>query len=199
MRKNIVTSKLMKVLFVLGSPRKEGNTELLLEPVMQGVIDAGSGSELVRAADLDIHPCLACGGCTETGVCVVKDDMQQLYEKIDHADRIVIGSPIYFYGVTAQAKAFIDRCQALWSRKYLLGKRRAGKIVRKGYFVSVAATTGERVFEGAIMTVRYGVDAMDFPYAGELLVRGVDKKGEVARFAGDLERAYQFGHDIVTD
>ncbi|GBE12096.1 putative NAD(P)H-dependent FMN-containing oxidoreductase YwqN [bacterium BMS3Bbin14] len=190
----------MKVLFILGSPRSGGNTELLLKPVMQGVIDAGSGSELVRPAELDIHPCLACGGCTETGVCVVQDDMQQLYDKIDNADRIVVGSPIYFYGVTAQAKAFIDRCQALWSRKYLLGKRPAGnKTVRKGYFVGVAATMGERVFEGAIMTVRYGLDAMDFSYAGELLVRGVDKKGEIARFAEDLERAYRFGHDMVLD
>ncbi len=189
----------MKVLFILGSPRKGGNTELLLEPVMQGVIDAGSGRELVRAANLDIHPCLACGGCTETGVCVVRDDMQQLYEKIDNADLIVIGSPIYFYGVTAQAKAFIDRCQALWSRKYLLGKRQAGKTARKGYFVGVAATQGERIFAGAIMTVRYGLDAMDFSYAGELLVRGADKKGEIARFAGDLELAYRFGHDMVSD
>lgn len=189
----------MKVLFVLGSPRNGGNTELLLEPVMQGVIDAGSSSELVRPADLDIHPCLACGGCTETGVCVVQDDMQKLYKKIDNADRIVVGSPIYFYGVTAQAKAFIDRCQALWSRKYLLGKRQAGKTVRKGYFVGVAATLGERVFEGAIMTVRYGLDAMDFSYAGELLVRGVDKKGAIEQFVEDLERAYRFGHDIVTD
>lgn len=189
----------MKVLFILGSPRKGGNTELLLEPVMQGVIAAGSGCELVRVADLDIHPCLACGGCTETGECVVQDDMQQLYKKIDDADRIVVGSPIYFYGVTAQVKAFIDRCQALWSRKYLLGKRLAGKTGRKGYFAGVAATQGEQVFAGAIMTVRYGLDAMDFSYAGELLVRGVDKKGEIARFAGDLERACLFGHDMVID
>lgn len=189
----------MKVLLILGSPRKGGNTELLLEPVMHGVIAAGSSSELVRLTDLDIHPCQACGGCTKTGVCVIRDDMQQLYDKIDNADRIVIGSPIYFYGVTAQAKAFIDRCQALWSRKYLLGQRQAGKTTRKGYFVGVAATRGERVFEGAIMTVRYGLDAMDFSYAGELLVRGADKKGEVAQFTGDLEQAYRFGRNMVSD
>jgi len=189
----------MKVLFILGSPRKGGNTELLLEPVMQGIVDAGSSSEFVRLTDLDIHPCQACGGCSETGVCVIPDDMQRLYKKIDSVGRIVVGSPIYFYGVTAQAKAFIDRCQALWSRKYLLGQRPAGKNGRKGYFVGVAATQGERVFEGAIMTVRYGLDAMDFAYAGELLVRGADKKGEVAQFTGDLERAYRFGHDMVSD
>ena len=188
---------MINVLIFLGSPRKKGNTEALLERVMRGVREAGAAAELIRLPDLDIHPCLGCGDCEKTGQCVIKDDMRDLYQKIDHADRVVIGSPIYFYGLTAQTKAFVDRCQALWSRKYCLGKRRAEDNRGPGYFVSVAATKGERIFNGAILTAQYGLDAMDLTYGGELLVRGVDKRGEIKKFDKELERACQFGKDIV--
>lgn len=187
----------MNVLMVLGSPRKNSNSAILAQSVMQGIADGGGTCEAVRLAKLDVHPCLGCGGCEKEGRCVINDDMQSLYEKIVAADRIVIVSPIYFYGVTAQAKAFIDRCQALWSRKYLLKQRIRGAAPRIGYLVSVSATRGERIFEGAILTVRYGLDAMDCSYGGELLVRGVDKKGEMAGRCEELARAREFGRLVV--
>jgi multimeric flavodoxin WrbA len=190
----------VKVLIVLGSPRKKGNTDLLVERIAKGIANAGGSVETVRLEGRDIHPCIGCGGCEKEGRCVILDDMQQMYDKIDHADRIVIASPIYFYSVTAQTKAFIDRCQAMWSRKYILSRRRpATGIEKKGYLVSVAATKGERVFESAILTVKYAFDAMDFEYGGEFVVRGVDSKGAILAMPDVLAQAEEFGRKVARD
>src|SRR3989339_1583562 len=94
----------MKVLALSGSPRKKGNTETLLRAVLKGVTAAGGEVELIRLYDLRIQPCIACGGCDKTGECVLEDDMQELYPKILAVPRGILASPIYFYGITAQAK-----------------------------------------------------------------------------------------------
>lgn len=186
----------MNILIFNGSPRKRGNTDLLLAKVGEGIQQAGQQAEHISLAHLSIHPCTGCGHCEAEGHCIIQDDMTALYDKLASAHRIVLGSPIYFYGITAQAKAFIDRCQALWCRKYLLGEIRSGREKLRGYFVSVAATAGGKIFDGACLTVRYAYDAMDFNYAGELLVQGVDKKGSIAEREDDLKKALQLGMEI---
>ena len=187
----------MKVLILLGSPRKNGNTELLLKKIMQGIEQAHCSWELIRLPELDIHPCIGCGTCEKEGICIFKDDMQNLYERISQADRIIIGSPIYFYNVTAQTKAFIDRCQALWSRKYILKQPIGSNPDRRGYLVSVSATRGERIFEGAKLTAQYVFDAMDCTFAGNLLVRGMDKQGIISKSPDELQRAVDFGINLA--
>jgi len=187
----------MKTVLFQGSPRKKGNTALLLDKIIQGIEQAHGNWELIRLPGLDIHPCVGCGSCEKTGTCVFKDDMQDLYEKISRADRIVIGSPIYFYNVTAQTKVFIDRCQALWSKKYVLKQHIGSNPDRRGYLVSVAATRGERIFEGATLTARYAFDAMDCTYSGDLLVRGLDKPGVIADKPDELQRAVDFGLELA--
>lgn len=190
----------MKVLAFNGSPRRKGNTEILLAAVARGVEAGGGQFEMVRLADFDISPCLSCGGCDKTGVCVVKDDMVDLYQKIDFAKRIILASPIYFYGVTAQAKAFVDRSQALWSRKYLLKSKKQWKedTLRKGFFVSVAATRGAKIFYGAELTAKYFYDAIGISYGGALLVKGIDKRGEMAEAADEIKKAEDFGRAIIS-
>ena len=190
----------MKVLAFNGSPRRKGNTEVLLEAVSRGVETAGGEMEVIRLAGLDISPCISCGSCDKTGVCAVKDDMTVLYEKIDTAQRIILASPIYFYGVTAQAKAFVDRTQAMWSRKYLLKGRGEWQEdpSRKGFFVSVAATKGEKIFEGAELTAKYFYDAIGMAYGGSLLVKGIDKRGEMAEAKNQIKEAEEFGRLIVS-
>lgn len=187
------------VLVFLGSPRKKGNTEVLTQALLEGVSNAGGTPEIIRLTDLKISPCISCGGCDKTGKCVVKDDMTPLYDKIIATDRIIIASPIYFYGVTAQAKAFIDRNQALWNRKRL--QKMNGEWVenpaRRGFFVSVAATKGPRIFEGAILTVQYAYDAIDMAYAGEFLVTGPDRRGDMAKFEEKLAKARAAGENFI--
>jgi len=189
----------MKILAFLGSPRKKGNTEVLMEAVAAGVKSAGGDLEAVRLCDLNIQPCTGCGGCDKTGRCVLEDDMIPLYDRILAANRVIVASPIYFYNITAQAKAFVDRTQALWSWKRLMEGRGEWQqdLARKGYFVSVAATRGKKVFEGAVLTVKYAFDAMGLVYGGELLVKGIDRRGEMGREKEQLKEAEAFGRECV--
>ncbi len=109
----------MKMLVVLGSPRKGGNGETLARKVAEAVEQGGGTVEYVRLNNLNLRPCQGCGGCDKTGNCVVKDDMIPIFQTVDDADRILLVSPVYFYGLSAQCKIFGDRMQARWARKYL--------------------------------------------------------------------------------
>ena len=189
----------MDVLVFLGSPRKKGNSEILTEALLEGVRGEGGMPEIIRLCDLKISPCISCGGCNKTGKCVVEDDMTPLYEKIITTDKIILSSPIFFYGITAQAKAFIDRTQALWNRKRLMQIKGEwiDKPERQGFFISVAATKGARIFEGAILTMKYGYDAMGIQYAGDFLVNGPDKRGDMAKNDKKLAEATKAGKNFM--
>lgn len=188
-----------RILALNGSPRRRGNTEVLLDAIARGATAVGSAIEVVRVSDLDVHPCIGCGGCDKTGECVLEDDMTGLYPKILAADRLILASPIYFYGITAQAKALVDRCQALWNRKRLL--QQAGRWQqepqRTGFLVAVAATQGAKVFDGARLTAHYAFDAMGAAYGEELLVRGIDRRGEMLQDAARLAQAEEFGRRLA--
>jgi multimeric flavodoxin WrbA len=188
----------MQALILIGSPRKNGNTEILVKAISEELQRHKTTVKQFRLAELEIHPCIGCGSCEKKGICVIKDDMQVLYTHIVEADIIILASPIYFYGLTAQTKAFVDRCQALWSRKYILKQRISLKKNRKGYLVSVAATRGERVFEGAKLCARYGLDAMDAPYCEGLFYSGVDSKGAVKNHPDFPDKLLAFIHQILT-
>ncbi len=188
----------MKTLILLGSPRKRGNTSILLGKVRQGLHEENCSTELIHLNNLKIRPCQGCGGCDKTGRCVIPDEMQSIYPKIDAADALVIASPIYFYSVTAQTKALVDRTQAMWSRKYNLNQKLTPEQQNRcGYLVSLAATRGKKIFEGASMVTQYALDALGVEYCDNLLVRGVDGRGAILKNQEELERAYQFGKQIA--
>jgi len=136
--------------------------------------------------------------CRKDGKCAIKDDMQQLYEKLLEADHIVFASPIFFYGLTSQAKAIVDRCQALWVRKYVLGMGKEDRRVRRGVFISVGATRGERLFDGVVLTVKYFFDAIGVTYAGDLLIRGIDGKAQIKEHSTALQDAFRLGQQLVS-
>ena len=187
----------MKVLGILGSPRRGGNTELLLDEVLRGARERGGSCEKVVLRDLKITPCLEIYKCAEDGVCAIQDDMQELYGKIQHTERLIMASPIFFYTVPALTKAMIDRCQALWVRKYMLKVPVSSVADRKGAFISVAATQGKKLFDGVRLTMKYFFDAIDVAYSDELFVRGVDQKGEVRKKPEALQAAYELGRRLV--
>ena len=122
----------MKLLGLSFSPRKMGNTELLLEKVFLGAVQQGAQPELYRVADRDIKPCDGCGSCFKTGVCPIKDDMQELYNRMLEAECIVFGTPVYFYNITAQGKAVIDRTIALGGPGRSLANKVGGIVVVGG-------------------------------------------------------------------
>jgi multimeric flavodoxin WrbA len=125
--------------------------------------------------------------------------MQSLYQKMLEADHIILASPIFFYGVTSQAKAAIDRCQALWARRHVLGMGKEDKRQRRGAFISVGATRGERLFDGAVLTVKYFFDAIGVRYSGDLLVRGIDNKGQIREHPTALDDAFRLGQELVRE
>ena len=189
----------MKVLGIFGSPRRGGNTEILLEEALKGAEKEGAKVERLYLSDFTVTPCKECHGCDDTGNCIILDEMEKVYPKLLEADVVILASPIFFYGVTASAKALIDRSQALWARKYLLKDPSLGKEgkKRKGFFISLGATKGPKIFEGAILTVKYFFDVFNAEYVGELLFRGVEAKGDILRHPEALQQAFEAGRRLV--
>ena len=174
---------------------------MMLDEFLRGCTDAGAQAERIVLSQLNMKGCLGCDACEETGECVQADDMEGVYQSLEQHDRIVLASPIYFYGVTSQTKALIDRSQALWCRKYRLGKSgkdRGHGRPRKGFFISVGATKGKNLFEGTVLTIRYFFDAIDVEYSGELLYKKIDSKGAIRDHPTALKDCYQAGRDFVS-
>ena len=190
----------MKVLGIYGSPRKGGNTDQLLDKALEGAQSAGAEISRVYARDLNMSGCIECGGCDETGKCVVEDDMQSVYPLLDEADVIFLASPIFFYGVTAQAKALIDRSQANWSKRMLekTPSERKSYDSGRGYLIAVGATRGENLFEGAILTAKYFYDALDMTYEGGIFFRSLEKKTAVKEHPETLQEAFNLGRKAVS-
>jgi len=180
----------------MGSPRIKGNTDLLLDEALKGAQGQGAEVEKVIVDKLNIAPCREYYGCVKDGNCVIRDDMDNIYPKLLDTDRVIVASPIFFYGLTSQVKALIDRCQALWARKYIL-KQSLPDSARKGAFIAVGATRGRKLFDGSILTVKYFFQSIDVQYVDELLVPGVDKRGEIKEHPTALSDAFELGRRLV--
>jgi multimeric flavodoxin WrbA len=190
----------MKVLGIYGSPRKRGNTDLLLDEVLRGAQSAGAEVSFIRCCDLSVAGCVECGGCNDTGECVVDDDMQLVYPRLSESKIIFLASPMFFYGITSQAKAVIDRCQAMWCRRMLdkTPEKRRSYDRGQGYLIAVGATKGANLFEGAQLVAKYFFDALDMSYDGGIFIKSVDDKGEIAKHPDALKEAFELGRDAVT-
>jgi multimeric flavodoxin WrbA len=186
----------MKVLGILGSPRKGGNTEILLKAFLEGATAGGAEVEEIRLRELKISPCMEIYHCFKEGTCPIKDDMLGLYDKLLEAEVVVLASPIFFYSVSAQAKAMIDRTQALWARRYVLNKDFPGGS-RQGILLAVGATKGKLLFVGARLVAKYFFDAVNVSYAAEILVRGADDKGAILEQPEVLDRAWDLGRRLA--
>jgi multimeric flavodoxin WrbA len=189
----------MKVLGIGGSPRKGGNTDTLLARFMEGAASKGAEVKTLSVCSLKIAGCFHCDACYEKGVCKINDDMQMVFREMELADRLVLASPLHFMSVTAQMKAMIDRCQTLWARKYILkipplGDRRE----RKGFFISVGGRrTVPNLFEAELVTIKNLFRMIDVIYAGDLLIPGIDARGDILKHPEALERAYIDGQKFV--
>lgn len=183
---------------LLGSPRLQGNTETLFALALQGAREAGARVEGFRISEYHLAPCEDCDHCLLEGTCRLKDDMELFYPKLRSCDGLIVASPIYFWGVTAQTKIFIDRCQAFWSAKKAGLWRAAPK--RPGIFISCAGQKmGTDPFFAAVATVKAFFATLDVKYKAELLLAGVDNKGEVQQHEAAKEKAYLLGKNLVLD
>jgi multimeric flavodoxin WrbA len=185
----------VRALGVLGSPRLGGNTDLLLDAALSGATEAGAEAEKVILDRLEIHPCTACDSCRDGVGCAIADDMTDLYGKVEEADIIILASPVYFHAVSAQTKAFIDRCQLFWCRKYLLkikGKERGSA------FISVGARvrTDFEPLEATARALFYTLDAMPCQF---LTFAGFEEPGSIEDHPDAMEQARALGRQLASD
>ncbi len=181
------------VLGVLGSPRVGGNTDLLLDAALEGAAETGAKVEKITLSKLNISPCTACGGCADGVRCVIDDDMTSLYPKLEEADVILLASPVYFYGVTAQMKTFIDRAQLFWVQKFVLHYRFKK---RKGAFLSVGARirTDFAAADASAQAFFYTLEATP---SRKLTFAGFEEKGSIADHPTALAEARQLGKELA--
>jgi hypothetical protein len=194
----------MRVLGIHGSPRKGGNTDLMLDAFLEGAREAGAETERLAVRKIRMNGCIACGACDKTGECSQKDGMTEVYPVLDRADGIVVSAPVFFYGVPGQLKLLIDRSQAPYMRKHLREKaERSGETVtppphRPGFFLSAGATRGKRLFDCSSLCIRYFFDALDVTPAGELCFRELDEKGAVLTHGTALDECRRAGRLFVS-
>lgn len=166
---------MINILAIYGSPRRKQNSDTLLEKFLEGIHDEDCNINRLYASKQHIKPCIACDGCYKDGKCVLKDDMQDIYRSIDDADIIIVASPIYFYTVTAQLKALIDRCQAVWSSKYIAKTEIISKKKRLGFFICTGGASEEYYHPHCLLDVMdIFFKCINTEFCGHLAVLDVD-------------------------
>ena len=179
-------NKTMNILILSGSPRKGGNTELLVDAFVQGA-SKHHHVDMVSVRDVKVNPCLGCNVCFKTnGACVQKDDMALIYEKMNQADMLVIASPVYFYGISAQLKAVIDRFH---------NPIRDSFHVKKMALLLVGAASLPELFDAILTEYNLCLKFFNIEDAGKVLVRGAKDKGDVKN-TDALHEAYILGQSI---
>lgn len=188
-----------KIVAIYGSPRRSGNTATLLKQAVKGARDAGAEVREFVLRDLKMSPCLEIYKCKESGRCAIQDDFQIIHDEMLAADGMILASPIFFYTVSAHTKILMDRCQSCWVKKYWIDKTPFGKrpLKRKGLFISVGATRGKKLFDGALLTVRYFFDVLDMGLWRSLLYRSLDFEGDILKHPDYLEEAYRSGQEFA--
>lgn len=172
-----------KVLILSGSPRKNGNSDLLCNEFAKGAIEAGHNVEIVRVAEKNIGYCRACYACRGTGVCAIKDDMTELMQKMIDCDVMVLASPVYFYSIDAQLKAVIDRSVVRWTE------------VKNKEFYYIVTAADEELFSAdtTLACFRGYADCVDgAKEMGVIYGMGTYEKGEI-KDKPAMNEAYEMG------
>ena len=177
----------MNILILSGSPRKGGNTDFLVEAFVKGASQKHH-VEVVSVHDYKVNPCMGCNACfrNEQHTCVQKDDMTVIYEKMSQTDILVIASPVYFYGLSAQLKAVIDRFH---------NPIRDTFHIKKMALLLVGAASLPELFDSILSQYRLCINFFKLEDAGHVLVRGVKEKGDIKK-SNALEEAYLLGLNI---
>lgn len=174
------------VLILSGSPRKGGNSDLLCDEFAKGAREAGHRVEKIRIAEKNIGFCRACYACKENGVCVIRDDMAEVLQKMIDADVLVLSSPVYFYSIDAQLKALIDRTVARWLE---VKNKEFYYIVTMADEDAASADTTLACFRGYADCVEGAVEK------GVIIGGGAYEKGEIKSHPA-MQQAYRMGKNV---
>lgn len=177
----------MNIVVLIGSPRKNGNTELLANAFAHGAAQQHH-VEILSVRDFHVHPCLGCNHCfkTPTHTCCQRDDMGLIYEKLHQADMCVIASPVYFYGLSAQIKTVIDR---------LHNPVRDHLHIRKMALLLVGAASLPQLFDAILMEYRLCLDFFKLEDVGRVLAKGINEPGAIIGHPA-LKQAYELGQSL---
>lgn len=175
-----------KVLILSGSPRKGGNSDTLCNEFMKGAVETGNEVEKIFVADKKIGYCKACYACKKTGICAIKDDMTNVLQKMLDADVIVLSSPVYFYSISAQLKAVIDRTVARW----LEFKN------KEFYYIMTAAENAPTTMNCTLECFRgLAVCLEGSKEMGVIFAKGVYERGEI-NGTPFMQQAYKMGKSV---
>ena len=177
----------MNILALIGSPRKGSNPDILVDQILRGSERAGHTSEKLYLYHYRISPCIDCRKCKKGNyVCPVNDGMQEIYPKMEKADLIIFGTPLYYYGATGMTKLLVDRMRPFSASKKLKGKR--------GVLVTPAALEPEAC-RPLVQMFRLTFDWLEMKFAGKLLATAREK-GEIKKNQKTLEKAYRLGTSL---
>lgn len=178
----------MNIVVLSGSMRRGGNTDILVHSFVKGA-EKNNNIEVLSVADLKVNPCIGCNSCfdREDNSCFQKDDMNIVYERLAKADMIVIASPVYFYGISAELKAIVDRLHTPFRNTFK---------VKKLALLLVAAATIPTVFDAIEVQYKLILDFFKLEDAGKVMVSGVKDKGDINNNKA-LEEAYNLGLSLL--
>lgn len=190
---------MLKVIGLFGSARRGGNSEILLDQALAGAEKEGAKVEKIVIADLKINPCRSCNTCFEDGICVIKDDMTSIVQKLKETDHLILASPIYFMSLPGHTKVLIDRCQAIWAEKYILKRQisLAKERKRRGLWLAVCGRKDPSTFHPAKATVKAFFATLDIEYSEELLFPGIDAYKGILQHPTALKQAFQAGERLI--
>lgn len=175
-----------KVLILSGSPRKDGNSDLLCQEFAKGASEVGHNVESIRVAEKNIACCKGCYACKKAGVCAIKDDMADVLQKMIDADVLVLASPVYFYSVDAQLKALIDRTVARWLEVK----------DKEFYYIMTAADDEKSAMDTTLACFRGYADCVEgAKEMGVLYGTGVYERGAV-KDTPYMKEAYEMGRNV---
>ena len=176
------------VLGIVGSPRRNGNTEILVDEILTGAAKAGAQIGKVVLDELDIHPCRACDRCRDSQFCAEEDDMKPLLEMMNQSQVWILGTPIYWWGPSAQMKTFIDR----W-----YGARHA-RFQKRNVILALPLGGGsERYAQPTIDMFKYIMNYLNMTHFATIVAPSVYRRGVISEKTKILELAHQTGVDVV--
>lgn len=189
----------MNILLLIGSPRKNGNTEYMADKVIEGIMENNDKVNLNKLylSKMNISPCIACGVCEKEPFCILEDEMQDIYKYIKECDVIMVASPLYFCSVSAQAKACIDRCQMYFNNRVF---RKTPIITGDNKKIGIAISSGgskyPNQFDCLEMTMKFFFTEINADFTAKLYATETDKK-HVKEQTSVISEAYEIGRSIA--
>jgi multimeric flavodoxin WrbA len=187
------------IVAILGSPRRWGNTEILLDEFLKEFKGGSFRIKKFVAAEMRISPCNNCCRCLKTGKCVFKDDMTELYKEMERADCLILASPIYFTNMPGALKILIDRCQVFWARTYVLKKQLKPDNKRYGVFLSVCGFSSASMFNCANRMAKVLFRVLGIGTFKKIAIPGVDKKGDILKRPEALLKARRLAKRTIKE